>query len=525
MSNNIRDYITTDEPFGPIDSIDINSHDVRTLDSLFERHNQIYKNLRYRPSIIVGRRGAGKTSYLRSVFFDKQYDYYTEIRTAHMLAHMAKVIQDMTQEAVFSELVSELWETILWVSVFSEMRRHPLLPVEDLKIVNLYLTEAGIKENDSIDDVLMTIAITFGDAMRNKPKGLVSDVLRRFEKATFEQARNVITKNLESRKKTFVILLDSLDDFQVGIESVHRALQGLLKLVGAMNKPKDVVDIRFCLPTEIYHKFVNLSSNPNKDFRRSLKLQWTARELILIGAQRLEFYLALYHDEFYKKLCPLGITKRNSGLELFQTVLPEKITNIYGHQEDTLSYILRHTQLLPRHFLMLLNSIFRIPKEAANLYPFPINEAKIINGIREVEELILREVFISYRLIYPTAEETCKRCIPELAHKFTSADLHRVFNRHGKAVFGGDDYFEFQRMLLEIGAIGRVISGKDTDLYIKGNFEYTVSHELVVSIDHELCVHPIFSGIYKNNRKAEHPVYPYGSILDDEDYRVSLTSS
>ena len=98
-------------------------------------------------------------------------------------------------------------------------------------------------------------------------------------------------------------------------------------------------------------------------------------------------------------------------------------------------------------------------------------------------------------------------------------DLHRVFTRHGKAVFGNDNLFDYQRMLLEIGAIGRVIPGKEKDVYIKGNFEYTISHELALSQDDELCVHPLFSGIFHANNGQKRPVYPYGSVLEDEDYR------
>jgi hypothetical protein len=73
-------------------------------------------------------------------------------------------------------------------------------------------------------------------------------------------------------------------------------------------------------------------------------------------------------------------------------------------------------------------------------------------------------------------------------------------------------------MLLEIGAIGRVMPGKEKDVYIKGNFEYTVSHEITLGQEDELCVHPLFSGIFQGNGR-ERPVYPYGSILEDEDYR------
>ena len=48
MFNTIRPYITKDEPFGPIDSGDIDSTDLKALLMLFETHNWIYKNLRSR---------------------------------------------------------------------------------------------------------------------------------------------------------------------------------------------------------------------------------------------------------------------------------------------------------------------------------------------------------------------------------------------------------------------------------------------------------------------------------------------
>ncbi len=522
MLNAISPYITKDEPFGPIDSVDIDSNDLNALKLLFEQHNWTYKNLRNRPSIIIGRRGAGKTYYLRSVFFDKQYDFYTEIRTARVLGQMARVIQRMTKDAVFPEMVSELWEMVLWISVFSEIQKSSLLSEDDLYVIGAYLESINVHDSVGVDAVLLNLAATLDDEMNKNPSGEVTEILRGYGRITFDNAKSVVIDGFERSKKTFVILMDSLDDFQLDMDSVARSLQGLLKLVGSMNKPRDVVDVRFCLPAEIYHRFIKISSNPNKDFRRALKLQWTAGELVLIGAQRLMFYLALYYQDFLKSIFPLDLTKRTDALKLFQAVLPEKITNQAGFQEETMSYILRHTQLLPRHFLMLLNSIFKNPNGTQRLNPFPVGEDRIINGVRQVEEFMIGEIFVAFKPTYPTAEETCKRCLPELGHKFTMGDLHRVFTRHGKAVFESDNLFEFQRMLLEIGAVGRVIPGKEKDVYIKGNFEYTVSHELVLSQDDELCLHPLFSGIFHGSGRQDRPVYPYGSVLEDEDYRESF---
>jgi hypothetical protein len=100
-------------------------------------------------------------------------------------------------------------------------------------------------------------------------------------------------------------------------------------------------------------------------------------------------------------------------------------------------------------------------------------------------------------------------------------ELHRVYTRRGKAVFDRENLFEFQRMLMEIGALGRVKPGKATDIYIQGNFEYTVEHEIAVSHDDELCIHPLFSGIFGSDSK-DRPVYPSGCDLDGEDYRENF---
>jgi hypothetical protein len=61
----------------------------------------------------MGRRGSGKTSYLRTVLFDKdkknngklQYDYYVEMHTANAFTGISRVVQGMTEygDTVFVE--------------------------------------------------------------------------------------------------------------------------------------------------------------------------------------------------------------------------------------------------------------------------------------------------------------------------------------------------------------------------------------------------------------------------------------
>ena len=72
-------------------------------------------------------------------------------------------------------------------------------------------------------------------------------------------------------------------------------------------------------------------------------------------------------------------------------------------------------------------------------------------------------------------------------------------------------------MLVEIGAIGKV-SAK-SDYYITGKFQYAIGHELSVSYNDDLCIHPLFSGIYDCTSGEKRPIYPEGNGLDDQDYR------
>lgn len=290
-----------------------------------------------------------------------------------------------------------------------------------------------------------------------------------------------------------------------------------------MNRPSDPVNVRFCLPAELYHKFVRLSSNPNKDFRRKLTLQWTAKELILLAAQRLKLYLSIYDIPCFMQIKKLDTTNYSDALKLMKMFLPEKITNRFGITEDVISYIMRHTQLSPRQLIMLLNAIFTFKN--GNEGP-KISEGAIIRGIRSKEELLVNEILVAYRPIFPNADNVCKRCLPELKKKFTLGDLQRTFRTHGKRAIESDDFFDFQRMLIQVGAIGRVIS--ETDIYIKGLFEYTVPHELVTSTDDTYCIHPLFSGIFcrengngngNGNGRIQKCVYPYGAEVENEDYR------
>ncbi len=510
--DSLKFYVTKEQPFGPIDSTQIEDYEV--LDLLFQRQSRVYKSFQSRPSIIMGRRGAGKTSYLKSVYFQGEYKFYVEIPTPKIIQYISDTIQNVRKENLYVEIMSELWEKTLLTCVFVELCKLDLPTSNKLDVINEYLKRLDIQKNASINAVLLRLDIMYRETMIHHPQNGISEILKKIDLANFEGAKVSAIECLKADKAKYVILMDSVEEFRIGDESIEHAIKGLLKLAGKMNAPKDVIDIRLCLTTELKPIIYRVSSNSNKDLARKDELEWGTADLVLIGAQRLMYFLGLYYPDMIRGKSPFDRLNRAGAFELFKKVLPEKITNQNDVEEVAISYILRHTQLLPRHLLMLLNSIFQrsFARQEGDL--FPVTREDVLYGVRQVEESIVEEIFSTFNILHPDAKEICKRCLPQLKKTFKLGGLHRVFNQHGKTVFVGGEFTDFYRMLVEIGVIGRV--SDVSDLYITAQFRYAIGHELNLSYDDDLCVHPLFSGIYGGvNNEDQRPVYPEGNSLED----------
>ena len=172
----------------------------------------------------------------------------------------------------------------------------------------------------------------------------------------------------------------------------------------------------------------------------------------------------------------------------------------------------------PRHLLLYLNAIFEKQRKLdRSSYP-RIGEEAVKIGIAESEHLLTEEVFSGYRMLYPSARAVCEACIPQLPLTFSHSALQKVFTRRGKKPSGVADFWEFRRMLIETGIVGRVID--ETERYIVGRFEYTEPHKLIVSTEDPLCLHPVFAQVFHHQENSgKKTIYPYGSDPDGEDHR------
>jgi hypothetical protein len=523
----IRKYITHTRPFGPIDSSDVSTADTEEMQELFDRNNHIYRTLESHTSVLIGRKGSGKTAYLRSTFLDAQPGSIevVQLRTASTFLEVIRALNKELGAVYFVEVIADIWETLLMCGALSDVVGKYLSKDPALRPAADYLGKLGvnIEAPRTADDVLWTVVRTLASRKDDNFVGNLAAVIRDVAGTSYTGATAAVADFLERTDRNVVILLDSLDEYSLDTAEVERAISGLLKCVGRFPAKFDRIHLRFCLPAELYHRFQQVSSNPAKDFQRCLVLRWRPQELISIAAHRLKIYLREHHPLFYaeRQLLQAEPDERKSAERILYSVLPPKVVNARGAEEDTLVYLMRHTQLLPRHLLMYLNRIF----DRSNLQDRPnapsVSTDDLLAGVHETEETIIQELFGAYKPIYPRARQVCEACLPELPQSFPQGALHRVFNRHGKAKMYSDDFVEFRKLLVEIGALGKCLG--TTERYVEGEFQYTLPNQLSISVEEELCVHPMFMRVFNGPRRMAQRdgrvVLPRGSRITDKDFR------
>ncbi|MCX6922722.1 MAG: hypothetical protein NT154_05840, partial [Verrucomicrobia bacterium] len=257
------------------------------------------------------------------------------------------------------------------------------------------------------------------------------------QSTSFKILRDRLSQELQTRQVRALLIIDSLDPrvdttdvFDLAGGEASLSISGLLKALGAFARDNKNYDVRFALPSERHSQFLELSTNPAKDLVKTAVMQWTATDLISIAAHRLNIFFrehAEYSGHHAVRYAKLNVNRRRDAITLLQSALGQRVMNRLQTEENTISYILRHTQLLPRHLLLYLNSIFSMAHQSGENFE-AVTGKSIREGILRVEQLVCHEVFAAFKHKYPKASQLCDACIPELPLRFRFGDLQSVFN-------------------------------------------------------------------------------------------------
>jgi len=489
LARELRKLVHPGMPFGPSQTELIK--DPKAASQLFDWYNHAFADLLRGSHLIIGRRGSGKSALVRSYTatpyvlnsqagkesrdFIKRFSLPPET-----LAQAPDlVVEANTPSEIFNleymyvdakiipppEIVAEAWRRRIW-----------LLIARRLEIVR----------PDTVDDAIRSV--------------IREDVT---PTVTSEEFLDRIERTVSDNAIRCVVIFDSNDEYKLTDPLQSRVFEGLCRAASNIIALRQGIDIRLCIPSELLEEMQHLLSNPGKDSFRRQYLHWTAEELYRISAARILIYLKLYAPTQFERFGDLRLMDRDSLWQFWSNFLPKTIKNDLGETEDTLIYLLRHTHMLPRQFIMILNQLWGsktgIPDHL--IFEGRASETQIKRAIAEVEVINKDAILAMYKTLYDNIVRLFDEVMPLLTRTFSYGVLHNVYNQSGarklmaSSVYPEPDFWLFRKLLFSTGAIGLVTARTDT--YIKARFQFNQNRPLTANDESELCVHPLFSRTYE----------------------------
>lgn len=529
--NLIDHMFTIDSPLGPITTpIGELNRARRFHDVLFDSQTTLSRrNDNLRPWVIIGRRGSGKTAFLYHRCFSGVYEHQVEIESAQVFRAIGRQIESVLDHgnagyAPFVENVSRLWKAIFVTSAIADIcgryrNKTEYRYTPQMDVMTDYLDRVGIDRQRSprvIMNKLLQAAKDMDETASLGVTGDLEDIL--INQIGIGEATSALEAFCEEQRQKVIILIDSVEQFPVDDFRMDAAASGLLHLVSQLRLSYSPIHICFCIPSELYHHFASqISTNPEKDFESKLMLQWSAFELIKMSALRFDKYIrTTRHVRIRQDNGLPDHPEREDIYQFWRRLMPKTVVNKLGCKEDSFAFILRHTQLLPRHIIGIFNQIIRLSLSRDD-DQFRMTEDDIIRGVRLAANSHCAGILSSYRQIHPSASDLCGIMLPHLNNAFTMTEFRTCYRDHGRGIV--NDYYEAFQMFKELGIFGIVI--EESKIYYTGEFEYTQPGSMAFSDDNIFCIHPVFAGEYRVGRDnggwtSKKEVYPYGTDLEQD---------
>ena len=512
LSALLRSYVTPSTPLGPSDAGQIK--DVEVAAKLFDVHTKSFHTLLRRElSVLIGRRGSGKTALLNSYkyrpYLDQRvkpttvgstsdfrlYDLVIDVLTYRQFDDMQRMIRGAEGQFRPIEAIVDDWHNLVTDYFFAKLVDEEMSEgrhTEAIKRLNRYL-------HQDEDDHKSTIRkMVWGESLIDRVKNFFHIHAGTHGRLNSEDALAVAVTYLEDTKRRVLLLCDSMDEYNIGDRAFDRTLGALIRFISQFNARQDRVRIKLGLPAEIFPEVSRASANALKDLGDVEQVVWTAGELAQIAAHRYRLFLELYEVDEFVRVADLDLDHRNDVKEFWGNFFPAGVSNRHESQEDPLTYILRHTQLLPRQFLMTLQKVITKSQLETGSYR-RFDEACILDAIESTEPLIADEILQAFGHVYPAADKLCKPVFANFPTTFSYDALENRWRRVGRAaarrhtdaVPSDFDMPEFAEMVVRMGIVG--VGNDETDRYHEAHFGYDSIAPINIGEGHDLCLHPIFS--------------------------------
>ena len=494
------------------------------------------------PRYLVGRKGAGKTAFLAGAPLLDGSDVVS-LKSEHIYSEVER-LRSRYQTAIgplYADTLVYVWEVLLFhAAMLGICRSNKLAMTADRQCVWTYLATYGDPATLATDELLAAVSARMSESLARPASGVsFRSACQQLEAGgiSYLVARTAVYTILDGGKlkSRLFVVVDNLEELHQELDHLRETIAALFRL-STKDRTAPIGDrlpfsTRFAFPAELLLQLRLLTVNPEKDFDNHLVIKWSAAELIALAGNRVRLFLdAWFPGQSHKQL---GLPRehdpgdREASEKTLRALLPNRpVQGGLGCEEDPIAYVMRHTQLLPRHLILNLNAIFSrvFMRLSSGDQIARATEIDVLEGIHEAEHTIVEGIFSSYHYRYPDVADALgalKNHLP--TNRFATSELHTAFNRSGARARAGLAYRAFLEGALAVGALG-IVTDPPTERYIRGEFAYTFREDLRPVEDRDdLCVHPLFMYRFFDRRtisrlalEGTRPVYPYGSDPDDD---------
>ncbi len=459
----------------------------------------------YHTYIIVGRRGAGKTSLAN--FFEFQ----GKIKNSSCI--------DVNEPQVYTDVLSRItsnsttsvdilthkmlcvWEYVFWNMIFDHYK-------DDATSISAIALCSDNKQSPAhfIQKALHSFLDKF---MNESAVDFATSVENYFKDIAFNKAKTAVLDI--SKKKPLIIAMDSLERYDVDSEFLMAATSALVQFSSQFNiaHASNGLHLKVFLSGEIVPSLKEQwITNVTKYFRKPLYLCWRPKDLVRLTSWRLSKYLKEHKLSNIALPSDIDWTSfKEVHSNIWEPFFGEKIVNRAKMEESTFPYLLRHTQLRPRQFVVLCNYIADKAIEDGN-FPYFKNE-DLVSQTWDVELELADEVISSYAKIYENIGYILD-ALTSMPAYFMGKELDRIAHKTASAwpngVYSPD---RFKRLIAELGIVGKVRHYDERTKIVKADFEYALRTRLYLPHDEYCVIHPMFFRKFHIKNTQEYLIYPF----------------
>jgi hypothetical protein len=313
--------------------------------------------------IIYGLKGSGKTALRRGISELNSFNYFAtstidlDSISFSQVHHGLKQLMSTTNKEIV-KLSSTTWRNVLVIYGIETLGKK-LPEGNELKERIFKILKNRNYDNEKPNNRLITFIENVILKIRSiglleedeTPLGLSSAQLEAVDEVYDEDIVDILTlchQVIKIENKKVLICLDNFDSIVDHSPESRRAIfSGLVDAIYKCSKDPLLSDI-FCfkafLPRELTDGVQGTHFDADKFVFNTHYLSWTRPE---------------FEKLLVKRLIKFSKTKSTNFRDIWTQFMPDKIMNpVHNVEEDTLSYILRHTLYRPRHLLIHIQNIF-----------------------------------------------------------------------------------------------------------------------------------------------------------------------